>query len=241
MSGAGACLYWPLSEERAALQALFAPDPLLSLPLLFSLFHCLRRFKDAAHLRRQITWARRGLCWALLYPLLCLGIQQGLTYKYNRDYTEVGTPAEKISLSPVLFSPLYWKAVAENKEEYRLSWVVSCKFSSRVRFGPPAYSKVPDELWAALSREAPIFDEYRKAAFFPFMEKGEEKNGVREYSFKDLRLLYSVPNFIAALPLWSGPPPGLQARLDAEGRLLAWRHIIENGPPAPWTEARPEK
>ncbi|MCL1916215.1 MAG: metal-dependent hydrolase [Desulfovibrionaceae bacterium] len=225
MTSFGTQIFWPFSNYRVAVPALFIVDPLLTIPLLIILFYCLRNFKSRAKLAAQVTWARYAIFWALLYPLICLGIHEGLSRKFNRDYTEVGTAAEKITLTPVLFSPFYWKAVAENSEEYRMQWVATHKFSTRPHFDPPAYSKVPPRLWQRLAEVLPIFGEYREFAHFPTLESTINPQGLKELTFKDLRYIYSLPNFLKEC---LGTDDGLfhlQARLGKDNRVYAWRYL----------------
>jgi membrane-bound metal-dependent hydrolase YbcI (DUF457 family) len=240
MAGFAVPLFWPFSGSMFSAPAIFAVDPLLTLPLLVLLFRCLRHFKDKARLAEQVKWARCGFAWALLYPLACLGIQAGLSYKYNRDYTEVGTTVEKISVTPVLSSPFYWKAIAENNEEYRMVWVGGFRLLQRPYFDLPAYPKANPRLWKGLTEKVPVFEEYKNCVRFPVMEMGEGDRGFREYIFKDLRWAYAVPGFIQFLMDDPETPCALRALLDEEGRAHAWRwQDCGSEKPGPWMALRP--
>ncbi|MCL1889396.1 MAG: metal-dependent hydrolase [Desulfovibrionaceae bacterium] len=225
MTSFGTQIFWPFSNYRVAAPALFIVDLLLTIPLLIILLYCLRNFKNRTKLATQVTWARYAILWALIYPLICLGIHEGLSRKFNRDYTEVGTAAEKITLTPVLFSPFYWKAVAENSEEYRMQWVATHKFRVRPHFDPPVYPKADSRLWQGLAEILPIFGEYREFAHFPILESTINSRKLKELTFKDLRYVYSLPNFLKEYIDTDEGLFRLQARIGEDNRVYAWRYL----------------
>lgn len=241
MTTFGTEIFWPFSAYRVALPALFIVDPLFTLPLLCIMFYCLKTLNNKDKFAQHLRWARRGLAWTLLYPLLCLGIHSALTYKYNRDYAEVGTAVEKITLAPVLFSPLYWKAVAENEREYRMSWVATYKFMHRVNFNAPPYPKADPAIWAKLPSVDRIFAGYQNFVSFPTFEISRQNEEMKEYTFKDLRYLYQIPNFI---PLGIDQRQGIfnmQIRVGTRNnKAYAWRYLergVEDG--SMWNAVRP--
>lgn len=241
MTTFGTQIFWPLSNYRVALPAMFIVDFIFTLPLVFIMVYCLMGFKNEYKREGQIKWARLGLFWAICYPLACLGLNAGLSYKYNRDYTEVGTTVEKISLTPVLGSPVYWKAVAENQREYHMGWVAAYKPCNKPEFASISYPRVNPEKWAALQRALPIFREYAGFASFPAVEETNKGEDYVEYTYKDLRYLYSVPNFIIERSGFKDGMFNMQTRQDAKsGLIYAWRYL-QNGSDksAMWTAVNP--
>lgn len=241
MTTFGTQIFWPFSGYRVALPALFIIDLLLTVPLLLILFYCLSGLKKEAKRTKQLKWARLGLLWAICYPLACLGVSTALNYTYNRDYTEVGTNAEKISLTPVLGSPFYWKAVAENEREYHLAWVAAYKPFKAANFAPMAFPKVDPAAWQKLCDTIPEFEYFNSFATFITVSETEKNDSLVQYTYKDLRYLYSVPNFVINM---SGITKGLfnmQIRQSLPDRCIyAWRYL-ENGSDdlAMWTAVRP--
>lgn len=241
MTTFGTKIFWPLGDQRVALPALFIIDFAFTLPLLAIMFYCLKGFRKPEKLDKQIKWARYGIAWVIIYPLACLGVSEGLSYKLNKDYTQVGTAAEKITVAPVLFSPFYWKLVAENKTEYRLTWIATYKPFKRVRFTTPVYPKPEPELWGKLCAALPIFGEYDKFAGFITYEVVEDGE-MLEYTFKDLRYLYSAPNFVMEQIDGNKGMFIMQLRLGKDdNKVYAWRYL-ERGNTAeqtPWVAVRP--
>lgn len=229
MTTFGTQIFWPFSGYRVVLPALFIIDFFLTVPLLLIMFYCLAGFKNPKNKEKQLKWARLGIVWAICYPLACLCLSTGLTHIYNRDYTEVGTTAEKLHVTPVLFSPIYWKVVAENEREYHMAWVAAYQPFKAPVFSAPAYPKVDPGKWAKLQAALPAFKDFSGFADFPTVEETHRDDNYAEYTFKDLRYIYSVPNFLID---YSGYRKGLfnlQIREGAADKLIyAWRYL-ENG------------
>ena len=242
MTTFGTQVLWPFSGYRIAIPAMFIVDFTFTVPLLLIMIYCLVGFKNEAKLDKQIKWARLGLLWAVCYPLACLGLNLGLTYKYNRDYTEIGTTVEKIQLTPVLGSPVYWKAIAENEREYHLAWVAAYKPLGEPKFHPAGYPKVNPEKWEALQKAVPIFKDYARFASFPTVEQTWKGEDYVEYTYKDLRYLYSVPNFILERSGFKDGLFNMQTRQDAKsGLIYAWRYLANGSDlSAMWTGLRPQ-
>lgn len=241
MTTFGTQIFWPFSDYRAAFPALFIVDFTFSLPLILIMIYCLAGFRKMEKRDKQIKWARLGLLWAVCYPLLSLGVSSALTYKYNRDYTEVGTHAEKISLTPVLGSPFFWKAVCENDRDYHMGWVAAYKPFAEPEFRSGPYPKVDPIRWARLQEALPIFKEYANFATFPTVTETWRGDDYVEDTYRDLRYLYSVPNFLLELSGFRDGLFNMQTRRDAaSGDIYAWRYL-ENGsdPSAEWTAVRP--
>lgn len=241
MTTFGTQIFWPFSSYRVALPALFIVDFILTVPLLLIMLYCLAGFKKPEKKEKQLKWTRLGLAWAICYPLACLGLSSGLSHIYNREYTEVGTAVEKIHVTPVLFSPIYWKVVAENEREYQMAWVAAYRPFKRPVFAAPAYHKADSAKWAKLQAALPVFKDFSGFAGFPTIEETHRDDNYAEYTFKDLRYIYSVPNSLIDL---SGYKKGLfllRIRQGAADKLIyAWLYL-ENGSDdsAMWNGVRP--
>lgn len=242
MTTFGTQIFWPFNTMRVALPALFIVDFAFTGVLLLVLLYCLIGFKNEAKRDKQVKWARLGILWAIGYPLLSLAISTGLNYKYNRDYTEVGTTVEKIHITPVLGSPIYWKAIGENEREYRMAWVAAYKPFQEPNFRPAAvYPKVNHEEWELLQERIPVFKDFAGFAGFPTVAETRRDGDYVEYTYKDLRYLYVVPNFILEKYGYANGVFNMQTRQDAEsGQIYAWRYL-KNGSDkeAMWTAVRP--
>ncbi|MDL2285293.1 metal-dependent hydrolase [Desulfovibrio sp. OttesenSCG-928-F07] len=228
MTTFGTQVLWPFSDYRIALPALFIVDFLFTVPLVLIMFYCLAGYRKPEKKEKQLKWARYALVWIILYPLCCLGINTGLNYKINRDSTEVGTAVEKVTLAPVLFSPFYWKAVAENTEEYRLDWLTLYNPLRKPEFLPPAYSKPDPQMWAALTTNIPVFKYFDNFASFVSVEKTAQTAEYTEYTFTDLRYLYSAFNFIMEKIDGNKGMFLMQIRVGTDNMVYAWRYL-ENG------------
>lgn len=244
MTTFGTQALWPLSNHRIALPSLFIADFALTLPLLAIMVYCLKGFRNPAKLDRQVKWARYAIVWAIIYPLACFGLSEALRYELTKKHTQIGTAAEKITVAPVLFSPFYWKLVAENETEYRLTWVASYKLfnlANNVKFAPPVYQKPNPEFWQKLCIALPIFKEYDKFAGFITCEVKEDGN-MLEYTFRDLRYLYSAPNFIMEKIDGNHGMFIMQLRMGKyDNKIYAWRYLERGNATetTSWTAVRP--
>lgn len=241
MTTFGTQIFWPFLDYRVALPALFIVDFTFTVPLVLIMFYCLAGYKKEDKLSKQLKWARLGLMWAICYPLACLGLNTGLTYVYNKDFTEVGTAVEKIHLTPVLGSPFFWKAVAENEREYHLAWIAAYKPPKKLELAAGSYPKPDKVKWARLRQRLPIFNEFAKFAGFATVAESGRDDNVVEYTYRDLRYIYSVPNFILERSGVRGGLFNMQTRKDANtGQIFAWRYLKEGGDAnALWTAVRP--
>ncbi len=241
MTTFGTQILWPFSDYRVAVPALFIVDFLFTVPLILIALYCLKGFRNPNRLDRQVKWARYGMAWLVLYPLCCFGIHQALSYKLNNDYTEVGTAVEKITLTPVLASPFYWKAVAENPKEYRLDWIALYKPFQKPEFMPPIYPKPDARKWEKLQEALPIFREFDNFATFVTVEATKSNDDFIEYTFTDLRYLYSAFNVIMEKIDSNKGLFLMQIRMGAKDKkVYAWRYLERgNDETAMWHAVRP--
>lgn len=189
MTTFGTQIFWPFSDFRVAVPALYIIDPLFTLPLLAVLVFCLRNFKDEAKQDKISRYARYALIYVLIYPLCCFGIQAGLKWELNNRYTGEEYKVSRISLSPAPLSPFIWKAVGESEHEYRLARVSLLNLlpGKAPKFEKP-FSKVRNEHWSALEGGLPIFKDYRNFVTFPVLLAPNNRLGqANVLTIEDLR------------------------------------------------------
>lgn len=241
MTNFGTQVFLPFSEYRVALPAMFIIDPVLTVPLLCALLYCLIGLKKPARIGRQARAARLLLAWALIYPLLCMGVNiaTGQRLAILPEVQGIGRDGIKISTMP--FSPFTWKVVAEDGGHLRMARAGIFSEPSGLRFGE-AFAKPDRELWAKLQKALPIFKEYAAFAVFPTASVYRPEPGVEEWTFNDLRY---DPVDGDDIQIALGRDDGhflMQARLDVESRrILAWRYLKRGGEASftPWTECNP--
>lgn len=241
MTTFGTQVFWPFSSHRVAFPAMFIVDLAFTVPLVLIMFRCMAGFKNEDKRDKQVKWARCGIAWVVCYPLVCLALSSGLEYKYNLEYAELGTTVEKIHITPVLGSPVYWKAIGENQREYRMAWVAAYMPFRSPDFNPVSYPKVNQVKWAALQEGIPIFKEYAAFASFPTVSETWRGDDYVEYTYKDLRYVYSVPNFLIEKSGYKNGLFNMQTRQDPKtGLIYSWRYL-KNGSDttAEWSAVRP--
>lgn len=236
MTTFGTQLFWPVSEYRVAIPALFIIDPLFTIPLVGVAGYCLAGFKKSENLDRQIRWSRRAFIYMLVYPLFCLSLQQVLTHKINREHVNEETGMERITVMPALLSPFLWKAVAEKGDEYALAHVsIASAFGGGIEFNQP-YLKVEPNLWNELRKILPIFSSYGRFVGFPAMSvRDADTGGILEVTIQDLRY---TPVDGDDYMFLAGRGNGLflmQLRISENGRWLhAWRYLPDGDADAEW-------
>ena len=111
----GTSLLWPFSDARISWNLVSIIDPLFTVPLaalvLLSVF------------KRQPSYARAGLCWALLY-LTAAGLQHGTALDMARELAaERGHVPTRIEAKPSFGNILVWKTIYERPESFHIDAV----------------------------------------------------------------------------------------------------------------------
>ena len=214
----GTQVFWPISDARLFLPALFIVDPLFTLPLL-ALIALTFFWKDK---RRAL--AALGLILCLAYPLANLGVRAtvlaGLTYRL----TEAGVAFRTISLIPDPFTPIWWKAVVDQGDTLAVATVPALLPRDIPLL---AYPKADEALLARLGEQASIFRTWDWFALYPVMQDIAGSAG-REVTFTDLRFLVTSPVGRRLLAGFATPFT-LGARLDGQGRLAEYAFSGANG------------
>ena len=207
----GTQVFWPLSDARLFLPALFIVDPIFTLPLL-----ALIALTFAWQEKRR-TLAALGLALCLAYPLANLGVRAAVQAGVEQRLHDSGVAFRSVSLIPDLLTPLWWKAVVDQGDALAVASVPALL----PRDIPlAAYPKADQALLARLGGEASIFRTWDWFALYPVMQEHAGAAG-REVTFTDLRFVVTSPLGIRLFPGYATPFT-LWARLDGQGRLDAY-------------------
>lgn len=238
MTTFGTRVFWPVSDLRVALPALFIIDPLFTLPLLGVLVYCLLGLRRCGKEAGKPTapgerdkiglWARRALVWVAVYPLVCLGLNGFTAWQLNRDLAD----GSNIHVTTTPLSPFLWKAVQETEHEYRLATVslFGVLTGKEPEFGKayPRAAAAPELYWNTLRESLDICRSYSAFASYPVVRSSvtEPESRVREITFEDLRYTPAGSKDLSRLYDRGGSMFLFQVRLDDEsGELLAWRYL----------------
>ena len=104
----GTMIFLPFSAERVRLNGVFIIDLLLTLPLLAAAWLALRR--------ATVRPARLALCWLVLYPCCAIGLNSPPCRRLPRRTGRAGPEVERLVVLPDAFSPVYWRALYEERQ-----------------------------------------------------------------------------------------------------------------------------
>lgn len=124
----GTLVWLPFSGERLRLNAVYIIDLLMTLPLLWGIWHGLRQEKKRARAQGAIPFpfqetasltvsdgkpgVRLALFWSiLLYPALALGCQIWHTQQLQAALSAQGRDIRQLVVLPDAFAPLFWRAL----------------------------------------------------------------------------------------------------------------------------------
>lgn len=124
----GTLVWLPFSGERLRLNAVYIIDLCMTLPLLWGIWHGLRRERQRRRAQDVIpfpfqntaslpvsdgkTGVRLALCWSvLLYPALALGCQTWHSQQMQAALSAQGRDIRQLVVLPDAFAPLFWRAL----------------------------------------------------------------------------------------------------------------------------------
>lgn len=133
----GTLVWLPFSGERLRLNAVYIIDLLMTLPLLWGIWHGLRQEKKRAQAQGAIPipfqdtasltvsdgkpGVRLALFWSiLLYPALALGCQIWHTQQMQASLAAQGRDIRQMVVLPDAFAPLFWRALYLEKLVVRI-------------------------------------------------------------------------------------------------------------------------
>ncbi|MDL2207834.1 metal-dependent hydrolase [Desulfovibrio sp. OttesenSCG-928-F20] len=216
----------PFSSMRVSLPAMFIVDPLLTLPALILLVLALRQppsmfafYSDKARL-----FAKAGLVWLLLYPLLALGCNMTMQVAFGpRLMAEANAKnaSSRLILMTEPFSPFVWKAIVDGGQAFAMTTLSLPGLNEERLYC--THAKPDPQLYAALKRQARIFAYFED--FAPLMTQSERSDSFfTQYTFADLRYIAAPDSFTHQVGRGE-PMFVLQARVNESGVLLAYRFL----------------
>ncbi len=253
MTTFGTQVFLPFSQMRVWLSSMFIVDFTLLIPssifLCISLYYYFTQKEKTAgaivangskgagqginSLQRgvyqSLFFARLGLGWMLLYPLLSLGVSTVTAKIFEPVAAAHNAPHVELLTEP--FSPFVWKVVAETPEEYLMGTYYMGNAPSSVAF--TSYKKVDPALYNGFAQHSALFRQYADFCSFLVQTKALQPVEVHlphysgkliHYSFMDVRYIISAhsparffgrtdTNFV------------LEALATQEGRLVAHRFL----------------
>ncbi len=234
MTTFGTQIFLPFSDYRVALPAMFIVDLLCTLPAAALLCLALTSPPEAGmrgpeYGARARRYARLGLGWLVVYPLLALGTQGVVGLK-----TQAGlAPGEEARILTEPFSPFAWKRIVDDGATVRIATDYLWK--------PDA--EEPDAVYtkAALLPEVAAHNPLvaRFAAFAGPVVQVEHPagaDGIRQVDFMGERYVFS-PESPARFFGRSDPNFVMQVRLSSEGKLLEYRFLRRGRNTEPWIPA----
>ena len=232
MTTFGTQIFLPFSAYRVALPAMFIVDLLCTLPAMALLIVALasplepgpNRPEYGARTRR---YARLGLCWLLIYPLLSLSVN-GLVYLNERVGLASG---ETLRVITEPFTPFVWKRIVDDGSHSRISTDYVWRPSSE----EPEIVYAKASLLPELAVRHPLFAQFATFAGPAVqVEHPAESDGTRRVDFIGERYLFS-PQSPARFFGRSDPNFVMQVRLSPDGEPLAFRFKTRGRDAGPWT------
>lgn len=110
----GTQILWPLSDARIGLPAVFIVDPIYTGVMLLAVI------LGFVMKSRARTVALAALCWIFLYPATSLGLREIVTAAQDRRLAAEGMPQAVAHVTTDGLSPIFWKVVVDDGENYRL-------------------------------------------------------------------------------------------------------------------------
>ena len=185
----GTSLLWPFSDVRISWNFVSIVDPLFTVPLIVLII--------LTALKRQVLYARIGVCWAVLYIVIA-GIQHNAALVMAKDIaTARGHEPLRIEAKPSFGNIFVWKIIYELPNAFHVDAV-------RVGFAPQIFEGTSlshlnterDLPWLPTdSQQAKDIERFRSFSLGYIAQNPEKPNQIIDirYSF--------VPNEINAL--WS--------------------------------------
>jgi inner membrane protein len=211
----GTQIFWPFTRHRYAFPGVFIIDPFFTLALLTILILSFVRKNQ----RRSMGLL--GVFFAVGYPLFNWGVGTALEEPLAKRLASRGMEVEKIHVTTDLFTPVYWKVVAEDKDQYG----VGASNLTLSMVDPPLmmFPKPDPVLVGRLSQESSFFRTWFWFARYPVVSSVTENEKGREIIFLDLRFFSRSPVGRKLFPDFE-PPFTLTAQLDKGGVLVAYAY-----------------
>ncbi|MFP4071981.1 MAG: metal-dependent hydrolase [Desulfovibrionales bacterium] len=210
----GTMILWPFTDHRFGFPGIFIIDPVFTLVLGILL---LLTFVSG---NRRRLFGFFGLLLAVVYPLFSLGIGTALESMLTTQMRP-GTPYDRIHVTTDLFTPWYWKVVAEGNDHYGLG--ASSLFLSISEPPLVTFQKPDPDLVDTLRESDSFFRTWFWFAQFPAISSIRETAKGREITFLDLRFYSRSPIGRKIFPDFD-PPFTLTAFFDPSGKVTAYAY-----------------
>lgn len=214
-TGYGTQIFAPLSSMRVSLDWLFIVDPIL----LLSMFILIGLGWFLKPMRRLFGVV--GLCWIMAYAATNATIKQSLTAGFWSRLESRGEVVEKIDVVADPLTPVFWKVIVDNGDEWRATSVNI--FDIKDSYEWKEFRKADRGELERLGEVVPAFSIYDWFVRFPYVEKSEN-SGQTTLRFGDVRFFSTSPIMKAVLGKNSNPAKKftLNAVLDSTGRLRSY-------------------
>lgn len=235
MTTFGTQVLLPFSDTRVWFPAVFIVDPVLTVPAFLLLILALLCKPAGADTIKEFSersrkFARLGLCWILLYPLLSLGINQAVTviFKTHLQLDE----ESKLTLVTEPFSPVVWKAIIEKPQSFTME-TIYLTAPGKIPL-MQSFTKADPALYDKLAARNSIFTDFKKFCSFLVQDEKPDADGNIVYSFMDLRYVISQKSPVRLLFDRTKTNFILEAKLSTEGVFLGWRFLSNSDETPEW-------
>ena len=209
----GTQLLAPFSDHRFTLDALFIIDPIFTLGVItFILFSLFKSSKS----NMITTW---GLIFIFAYPVATMAIGSTLEALVKKQYERSGFTFNEYEFIPDAFTPLYWKVISREGEEYTLTLVNT--FIPGKEYPMKKGIHADHALLEKLGRQDSIFTTWEWFARYPVQETLQTGQGTT-ILFRDLRFSSVHPILSSLFNKGQDTPFTLKAELDENGDLVSW-------------------
>jgi inner membrane protein len=115
----GTQVFFPFSSYPVSFRCVSIVDPLVTVPLLFSVALCPFLARDGARRR----WVNRvGLGLAAAYLLLLVGVKFHVDSVHRETLAREGVSASRIFSKPTFGNGILWRVVAEESDQFRVGY-----------------------------------------------------------------------------------------------------------------------
>jgi inner membrane protein len=115
----GTQLFTPFSNYRVAFNNISVVDPIYTLPFLICMIVVL--FLKRTN-QNRMKWAKAGIYMSSFYLILTLGNKLYINTVFEKSYQKAGIVVDRFSAQPTIFNNFLWYAVAENKNEFLVTF-----------------------------------------------------------------------------------------------------------------------
>ena len=204
----GTSIFLPFSDARVSFPAVFIIDPVYTLALIgLAVAAALR---PAARKQLAVT----GLAVMLGWPALGFGVGQAVAAHARTLLLARGGQPTVVIAQPDAFSPLWWKIIAEEGNDYVLTGLSLA--APETLLPERRFERAGRDELERLGREAPVFSQYVWFTDFPVKSAAATPDGAA-ITFQDMRFMAVNP--LVTRVRGTMVPFTLTAYLDPAGRL----------------------